>query len=627
MVLLQEVWHSPDDFINIRNFNKPIIKLRNGRQGGGVAIITHNRIKTVYMKQYEVDGLEAVWAEIMCGKIRVIIGSVYIPPNDCKALELFDSVITNITRSHKHVIIGMDANARNLLWDNECVGASQYHMSMKMENILENIVDRHCMYVHNDGTATYHSGNYASTPDVTISIGLSSCGNINWSVITDELKSPHDGILLEFGSEVKQIRREVIDWKNVDWTTYRDLTGNALYDLHDKWMCADDVDVNEIADELNDKIHECVHKVAINKIVTKYSRPWIDKDISDKLKELRKLKRKCRLGRSRANLHEYRKMQKGVVDVIQTAEDEWLAAECEKLSTATESEKWKLINKLTNQSNMVVQPIVKDCNGLQEFMFSDDDICHELEQYHICKSQFLPTCDQTTEDAIREAVSEMVREARNNCITGKGCESDIMNADVTDHEVSRTFSKGSDTPGHHGISANLIDNADREQMHRCLKFLWNTAWCKGHFANEWKKENRVVLPKPGKDCYNECCAYRTVSITPCVGKRFELITSKRLSTFLAMCKFDVNQFAYLHNRSTTQSLLMVVEKVKKSLLCDEFAGAVFFDFIDAFGSVNRDHLLLKIGRDFNITGRLFLHIASFLEGRLARIKFSDKVGE
>jgi len=38
-------------------------------------------------------------------------------------------------------------------------------------------------------------------------------------------------------------------------------------------------------------------------------------------------------------------------------------------------------------------------------------------------------------------------------------------------------------------------------------------------------------------------------------------------------------------------------------------------------------LLLKIGRDFGVTGRLFLHIASFLRGRFARIKFADKIGD
>jgi len=39
-ILLQEIWHPIDGHINIRNYNKTIVKLRNGREGGGVAIIT-----------------------------------------------------------------------------------------------------------------------------------------------------------------------------------------------------------------------------------------------------------------------------------------------------------------------------------------------------------------------------------------------------------------------------------------------------------------------------------------------------------------------------------------------------------------------------------------------------------
>jgi len=38
---------------------------------------------------------------------------------------------------------------------------------------------------------------------------------------------------------------------------------------------------------------------------------------------------------------------------------------------------------------------------------------------------------------------------------------------------------------------------------------------------------------------------------------------------------------------------------------------VFFYFSDAFGSVNRNRLLMKIGRDFKVTGQSFLHIEFF----------------
>jgi len=112
------------------------------------------------------------------------------------------------------------------------------------------------MYVHNDGTCMYHSGNCSSTPDVTISIGLSTYGNTCWSVTMDELKSPHDGILLEVGTNFVHSRKEVIDWSKFDWKFYRDLTGNVLNDLFDEWMCVDDVDVDDVAKELNNKILE-----------------------------------------------------------------------------------------------------------------------------------------------------------------------------------------------------------------------------------------------------------------------------------------------------------------------------------------------------------------------------------
>jgi len=82
----------------------------------------------------------------------------------------------------------------------------------------------------------------------------------------------------------------------------------------------------------------------------------------------------------------------------------------------------KLINKLTNQSNTVVQPIIKDCNNVKECSFSDDDICRELEEYHICKSQNPPMCDQTMEDEIQSAVSELVHKAKTVCEDDKVCD-------------------------------------------------------------------------------------------------------------------------------------------------------------------------------------------------------------
>ena len=55
---------------------------------------------------------------------------------------------------------------------------------------------------------------------------------------------------------------------------------------------------------------------------------------------------------------------------------------------------------------------------------------------------------------------------------------------------------------------------------------------------------------------------------------------------------------------------------------------VFFDFTDAFRSINRTRTLLhKIRKHFNISGRLFSHISSFLSDRVARLKLDDSMGD
>ena len=54
---------------------------------------------------------------------------------------------------------------------------------------------------------------------------------------------------------------------------------------------------------------------------------------------------------------------------------------------------------------------------------------------------------------------------------------------------------------------------------------------------------------------------------------------------------------------------------------------LFFDLSDAFGSVNRCRLLYKLGKDFGISGKLFLHICSFLDHRQARLKMNNMFGQ
>jgi len=380
-----------------------------------------------------------------------------------------------------------------------------------------------------------------------------------------------------------------------------------------------------MARELSTILNEVVNEIATKKVVTEYTRPWINGELSSQLKHLRKLRRKCRLRKSPRNIFELNKVQQKTVDMIKKAENDWWLSECDKLSLASDSEKWRIIGRLTNQSgHQSVQPIRKTIDGNSIFLFSDEDIRKVMEDYYIRKVHHDGNEDtQTEEDHTLCAFNHGNDEAINLSLESE------MNSDVTDQEVKLTFSIGTNAAGPDEISASMIDKADREPlaMHRCLKILWNRAWMSGIFIKQWKEENRIVIPKVGRDDYHECSSYHTISITTALGKRFEYITAQRLVSVLTVLKFDFEQHAYVKDRSATQAILSLVEVIKKGILQGQCAGVVFFDFTDAFESVNRTRLLHKIRNHFNISGRLFSHISSFLSDRVARLKLDDSMGD
>ena len=91
--------------------------------------------------------------------------------------------------------------------------------------------------------------------------------------------------------------------------------------------------------------------------------------------------------------------------------------------------------------------------------------------------------------------------------------------------------------------------------------------------------------------------------------------------------FDPDQFAYLECRSAVQANLIVVEQLKRARQQKKKVGAIFFDFTDAFGTVDRLKLLRKV-QELGVRGKLFNHIADFLCNKKARIRVSSElIGE
>ena len=78
----------------------------------------------------------------------------------------------------------------------------------------------------------------------------------------------------------------------------------------------------------------------------------------------------------------------------------------------------------------------------------------------------------------------------------------------------------------------------------------------------------------GKESYNECGAYRTVSITDILVKRLEKVILDRITCRFGSHGFDENQFAYLKRRISTQAVLLLAEVIKTNVLSENCIGVV-----------------------------------------------------
>ena len=124
-----------------------------------------------------------------------------------------------------------------------------------------------------------------------------------------------------------------------------------------------------------------------------------------------------------------------------------------------------------------VQPLRVENQVKSVYLFKDEEMRHEMENYHIRKTDQHGTAGQQhgieAADEIRKAVENTMSESGNS----------LMYNPITNYEVELTFGKGSDTPGPDGISAALINKANRDWMRKCLSWLWNIAWTEGLFVD------------------------------------------------------------------------------------------------------------------------------------------------
>ena len=193
------------------------------------------------------------------------------------------------------------------------------------------------------------------------------------------------------------------------------------------------------------------------------------------------------------------------------------------------------------------------------------------------------------------------------------------NSDITIQETRGALSslKDKTCPGPDKIHPIPIYNA-KDVILKPLHILFHACWNEGTIPSVWRCENRIYIPKAGKSSYHTEKAYRSLSLSSCIGKILEKIICNRLVALLHERNIiDKDQYAYIKGRDINQALLNLTLDIQKSLKASQHTGCVMIDFEGAYDAVWRDGVMYKLVR-LGIQGRMLNYIYSFLSERKTR---------
>ena len=177
--------------------------------------------------------------------------------------------------------------------------------------------------------------------------------------------------------------------------------------------------------------------------------------------------------------------------------------------------------------------------------------------------------------------------------------------------------------GPDGLSARIL----RECAHELavpMNILCELSLTQGVFPSAWKEANIIPIHKKGdKKCADN---YRGISLLPLCSKLLEKVVFDQL---LAHCQpaLPQGQHGFLPRRSCVSNLSSFLSHGWDSIQQGAQTDAIYTDFSSAFTSVNHTLLLHKLKTSFNITGRAYSWIESYLTGRRQRVVLNGKLSD
>ena len=612
VMCLSEVWNNKPKF---KDWAKPEYKSRLNDNHGGVATLARKSVKIVRQHDLE-NNKEFMFSSIQIGSQVVLLGSIYIPPGFKWDIKALDRKLTEIGDQTPLLITG-DFNARSPSWDNTAVRSRQDTVSWRMGDMVEELCNRHNLTIHNDGRHTYRKGSHVSALDLTLSRGISK--PVRWK--TDDISiisSDHLPVIIEIEETVSQIIVQKVDLKNTDWDQWRTKLDDKLKEWHSNLSQqiqeGSQIDIDEECFAFTKILQDLKEEVMATKTISSHTKPFMTTKLKELQKEVKKRKSAYKRRSDPRNWKLYQDAICEYMDIYIKEKESWWDNLYSELCPNS-SNFWRIVNKITKgHEKTTIQPLQSPDGN---YVFEDSKIAKMLEDTHIRRTHVPPgDFDDMFRLEVDADVNRILTQERRSTQFLDGAP---LNRDITKTEVDLAIQmmKPDSSPGPDKILPCMLQKA-KEEVILPLHTLLQCSWSQGHIPKAWKEDNRMYIPKPGKDTYHKTKSYRSLSLSSVIGKLQERIKCNRLLCFVEEnhC-IDRFQFTYRKGHSLCHALLHMVTSLKEAFDKKEDTVAAFIDFEGAFDGVWRNGVIYRL-YESGVDGRMLLYIADYLSGRKTR---------
>ncbi|MCG8113232.1 MAG: reverse transcriptase domain-containing protein, partial [Candidatus Thiodiazotropha taylori] len=597
ILIFTESWLKPDipdTTVYIENFSEPFRNDRRDRLGGGVLAYVRETITCKRRYDLEINGLEAIWLELLVKSKKLLIAGIYRPPNSNFAY--MDLIKESVDRAYNTNIV-----------DIFILGDFNYNMALNRENKITEL-----MYEFNLSQLITDSTHFTEHSSSTIDLILArNTANILQSRVADPFipdqiryHCPIVVFLKFIRPSTKSFKRKIWNYKLADYDTYRTLLSES--NLIENLQTDNDIDSN--VKLVSSAILTSAESAIPNKIITVKASdlPWV----TCRIKHLiRKRKRTFRQYRKTNNIrfwYEYKTIRNAVVNELRKSKKEYYDKLDRLLSSDGCDPKlfWKTSKQILNIQKSTIKIPTLSMN--QEYAESDMQKANMLNKFFTSQTNLndankpLPILDPVPYHLEYINISE---------------------EDVRDCLKKLKINKAS---GPDLISPRLLKEG-ATILAGPFSIIFNRSLQQGYFPSDWKYAN--ISPIHKKDDKSIPSNYRPISLLSSTGKVMERCVHKHLYNYVISHQLLTPlQSGFVQGDSTTYQLLHTYHTFCEAVDNGKEVRAVFCDISKAFDRVWHKGLLHKIS-GIGCSEHILKWFSSYLDGRHQRVVLNGQASD